>query len=573
MKKSILLFLGAICIASSLFAQQRTATYFQKVYNAVPINNDTAIFIFNSIARAANGDYGILATYQSRTNAGDMAIIRTDSLGVVKWVTNFASDTTEAGTGIRATPDGGFVISGSTIPPFNPLLGEMVMTKVDANGNIRWGNQYGLADDYEIASDLAVLNNGNIMLVGEGPAVPGGVLLGYFIITRSDGSPEDGRFVRFGNAPAPIKAIDKTTDGGAILAGQTGLFTQSTFNDACLVKINAQGAVQWGKRYNLEGVQFCSTVLAASDGGYVLAGQGTFQRGPGERQRGFYIYKTRNDGTLQWAKSYARPNNIFSFVKSSIELNDGYLMMGYTTVGIDTLRYRTPSGNDTIVLRDRNNLMAMKTNFNGDVLWAKTYGDSLRTIGVPDEMGVTKSHSGGFALVSEYYGAGLLSRGGGLLVHADPNGNIGNATNCQIRNLSYVVFSHTPTDSSNVNVTEAGEEVPNNLRRGTFNLQVATLCSGTGIHTNTADNRLPDAAVQVYPNPTQGDLFIEFDKDLVGEAAKTRIELLDLTGRLIYQQETHQENIKITPPQYAKGFYFLKIERAGKFLVKKIVVE
>jgi hypothetical protein len=504
MRGKILLLIAAIFLLAFSISAQRTTTLFQKTYK---VNKDSTSLSVAAIARANDGGYALLGNYQNSKNLGDMCVMRTDSLGSLVWTVNFNTDTTEAATGIRPTPDGGFVISGWNVSPIDYTKGDMLLAKIDATGNLKWATQFGDADADE-AKDVAVLNNGDVMVVGS--SYEGFNTRAYAILTKSTGLPENGQTVRFGTAPSVFSAIDKTFDGGAIATGYAGTVLQPTSYDPMLIKFNALGNVSWGKRFFTAGTQFNSTVRQTRDTGYILIGQQAVSQPNGQIPQTFYVIKTNSLGDTLWCKAY--DTGKFEYAYSAADVGDGYIIAGKMKPGnIDTIRYRNAQGIDTFYLQEREAAFAMKIDPLGVFKWGKLYGDSTK---------ITRFYSsvsaldGGVTLAGETFGYGNTS-GAGFVVHTDKEGNMGAGTGCQIRNLAFTTTAFKLRDSSNVIVLDAGNQKVSNLRREAIAIIKSDICSGTGVNTPTADYHLPDNAVKLYPNPVNTQLFVEIDKNVL----------------------------------------------------------
>ncbi len=75
------------------------------------------------------------------------------------------------------------------------------------------------------------------------------------------------------------RSIQRTSDGGYILAGVTNSFGAGG-SDAWCVKLDSSGNVLWQKTYGGASDDYAESVQATSDGGYILAG-GTNSFGAG----------------------------------------------------------------------------------------------------------------------------------------------------------------------------------------------------------------------------------------------------------------------------------------------------
>lgn len=72
--------------------------------------------------------------------------------------------------------------------------------------------------------------------------------------------------------------------------------------------------------------------------------------------------------------------------------------------------------------------------------------------------------------------------------------------------------------------------------------------------------------VEVYPNPTSGEFTIE----LSNSSAKT-IEVIDLTGRVVYSNTAASEKVKVNLSTLANGIYYVKIQTKTSTEVVKVV--
>jgi hypothetical protein len=208
------------------------------------------------------------------------------------------------------------------------------------------------------------------------------------------------RFVRAYGRPGnnAARSVQRTSDGGYIVAGWTHSFFGGIYYDILLIKTDANGDVQWAKTYGGTDNDLVYSVQQTSDGGYILAG-GTTSFGVGGGD--IFLIKTDAFGNVQWAKTYGGPgyDEAFSVQETS---GGGYIVAGITNsfgAGFD--------------------ILLIKTDANGNVQWAKTYGGTDNDL----VYSVQQTSDGGYILAG-----GTTSFGAGgndvFLIKTDAFGNV-----------------------------------------------------------------------------------------------------------------------------------------------------
>lgn len=154
-------------------------------------------------------------------------------------------------------------------------------------------------------------------------------------------------------------ALDKTADGGVIIAGYSsstdGHITENKgASDYWLVKLNGAGTMQWQKTLGGSGNDEAQSVQQTTDGGYIIAGYSTSNNGDVSGNNGaydFWVAKTNSTGTIQWQKSIgaAGPQKAYSIKQTP----DGGYIVGGT------------NGQD---------IQVVKLSTTGTLQWQKTYG-------------------------------------------------------------------------------------------------------------------------------------------------------------------------------------------------------
>ena len=146
--------------------------------------------------------------------------------------------------------------------------------------------------------------------------------------------------------------IAQTFDKGYIVCATTSSYGMGN-SDIYLLKIDSAGKFQWQNTFGGTGIDNCYSVIQTNDSGFIICGF-TNSYGPGGYDG--YLVKADSIGNLQWQKTFGGSSWDFAYWVE--ETNDG----GFILAG-ETFSY----GNN-------NRSYLVKTDKNGDTLWAKTYG-------------------------------------------------------------------------------------------------------------------------------------------------------------------------------------------------------
>jgi parallel beta-helix repeat protein len=197
--------------------------------------------------------------------------------------------------------------------------------------------------------------------------------------------------------------VVQTTDGGYALTGYTMSFGAGGW-DMWLVKTDIGGNEEWNKTYGgstglTRGDEGARWLIQTSDGGYALAGD-TWAFAA--RLADFWLVKTDMNGNEEWNRTYDGKG--WDGACSVLQTTEGgYAIVGFTAYG--------ELGPDV-------DFWFVRTDMNGNQLWAKTYG------GTNDEYGrsFVQTSDGGYALAgwTNSFGAGGYDY---WLVKTDVNGS------------------------------------------------------------------------------------------------------------------------------------------------------
>jgi hypothetical protein len=277
----------------------------QKVWDKTlgGIGNESA----NSIVATADGgfvvagisDFGMsLDRTEASQGSSDYWIVKINSLGQKVWDKSIGGISADNANSIVATIDGGFVIAGESQ---SGISGDKTET---VNGN----NDYWM-----------VKLNGLGQKIWEKTIGGGSNDIPYSIVASSDGG-----FVVAGHSYSGI-SFDKTE-------ANKGVF------DYWIVKLNSIGQKVWDKTIGGNNAEIATSIVATSDGGFVMAGRSISDISGDKTQANigdndYWIVKLNSLGQKVWDKTIGGGS---TDVPASIALTSdgGFVVAGYSFSGI-----------------------------------------------------------------------------------------------------------------------------------------------------------------------------------------------------------------------------------------------
>jgi hypothetical protein len=275
-----------------------------------------------SVRQTADGGYIIAATTISY-GAGlyDLYLVKTDASGNKEWEKTFGGSNYDYARSVRQTTDGGYILIGATTS-YGAGAADFYLVKTDASGNKEWEKTFGgSGEDHAYA--VQQTTDGGYILGGETTSYGAGQSDVYLVKTDASGNKEWEK--TFGGGDYDFAyAGQQTMDGGYIMAGATSSYDVS--GDFYLVKTDASGNIEWEKTFGGTNSDFAYAVQQTTDGGYIMAGE-TTSYGAGSYD--FYVVKTDASGNKEWEKTFGGSDfdNGFSVQQTT---DGGYILAGDT---------------------------------------------------------------------------------------------------------------------------------------------------------------------------------------------------------------------------------------------------
>jgi uncharacterized delta-60 repeat protein len=276
-----------------------------------------------SIQQTSDGGY-IVAGETESFGAGnfDLWVLKLDSSGNIQWQKTYGGSDRDWAYSIQQTSDGGYIVAGETYS-FGAGDSDFWVLKLDSSGNIQWQKTYG-GTDYDSANSIQQTSDGGYIVAGGTDSFGAG--WGDFWVLKLDADGNIQWQKTYGGTDGDrARSIQQTKDGGYIVAGHTYSFGAG-YSDFWVLKLDANGNIQWQKTYGGSNWDWANSIQQTSDGGYIVAGR-TWSFGAGWGD--FWVLKLDADGNVQWQKTYGGISS--DWAHSIQQTSDGgYIVAGET---------------------------------------------------------------------------------------------------------------------------------------------------------------------------------------------------------------------------------------------------
>lgn len=195
-------------------------------------------------------------------------------------------------------------------------------------------------------------------------------------------------------------AVIEAGDGNYIVLGTTAstdgdITDKATVeNDFWLLKLDPEGTILWSKTYGGSGEDIAQSIVQTADGGYAVAGYSQSSDGDASHNEGFHdnwLLKLDAQGTIQWENSFgfAGHDHAYDLLQTA---DGGYFLSGFLDV--------TASGGDgnagksAEALHGVGEFWAIKTDASGNLQWSRYYGGTNND----RAYSVVQANDGGFVM-------------------------------------------------------------------------------------------------------------------------------------------------------------------------------
>lgn len=509
---------------------------------------------------------------------------------VQQWDKRFGSTSYEFLSALQPTSDGGFLLGGSSYAgsggdKTQPSQGnyDYWIVKADATGTKQWDKSFGGPDADELSvvqqtSDGGYLIGGNSMsgIGGDKSQASRGDYDFWLLKLDAAGTKQWDK--SFGTSDRDFGwTIQQTSDGGCIVGfttagGVEGDKTQPSRGgtDFWLVKLDAQGNKQWDRAFGGSGLESLGTLITTTDGGYLLGGSSGSGIGGDKTQASqgivdMWVVKVDAQGNKQWDRTFG--GLLQESVSQLRQTQDGgYILGGYSYSGV--------GGDKTESNRGDADFWIVKISSNGTKEWDKTLGGTERELcrtivqtadggylaGGESDSGVSGEKTQASLGSTDFWIVKLNAQGAKLWDQTLGGTGADNLVRMQLTTDGGCLLgghSDSPVGGAKSQPSQ-----------GMLDYWVIKL---TGI-TTAAVPAATRQRMHVYPNPARDYITLRLP---AGVARPTQLELLDATGRVVWQQllALQAESTLKLGRQHA-GLYLLRLQdAAGTVTTQRLVVE
>ncbi len=320
-----------------------------------------------------------------------------------QWAKSYGGSDNELPYAVQQTKEGGYIVAGET-SSFGGGLDDMFIMKLDSNGTVAWQKTYdGIGNYRSRAYALQKTSDDGYIVAGETGAF--GPFPRNMWVLKLDPQGDvawQKAYSCSGDNQQEARSIQQTTDGGYIVAGYIEHLDASSWAELMILKLDQNGNVSWQKIYGgfdtflyLWPVQ----IHQARDGSYIVACSIKYAEA---EKYDFWILKLDPGGNIIWQKTYGGISNEWAYsIQQTID--EGYIVAGNSS--------SFGSGN-----RD---MWILKLDQDGDIAWQKIYGGG----GHDSASSIQQTKNGDYIVVGDTnsYGAGNFDL---WILKLDQNGSV-----------------------------------------------------------------------------------------------------------------------------------------------------
>ena len=490
----------------------------------------------------------------------------------IQWQKALGGTADDFGYAIQTTPDGGYVVAGSSSSTNGDVTGnhggkDYWVVKLNAVGNLQWQKSIGGSNNEE-ARAIQTTSDGGYIVVGYSLSTNGDVTGNHgnedYWVVKLDATGNMQWQKSLGGSGADIAySVQSTSDGGYLVAGNSisnngNVTGNHGFTDYWVVKLNSLGDIQLQKTFGGSGFDHAFSIVTTSDGGFVVAGDSNSLDSDvtgNHTSQDFWIVKLDSAANIQWQKSLGGYNADIAY-GIQVSTDGGYLVAG---------KGGSTDGDITASHGFSPDYWVVKLDNSGNLQWQKSLGgtnyEQAQTLRATSDGGCVV---GGYSYSTDGDVTGNHGNYDYWIVKLDASGNLqwqkslGTILNDTANSIQttadggYVVAGYT---------NGGGGDVTGN--HGFTDYWVVKLAPDV-LDISVGEK----TSLVIYPNPVCDVLQIQNPNNITIKSAK----VIALNGKVVYEEIIQNTNT-IHVENLAKGVYILEVYSGEEKYVSKFVKE
>lgn len=506
-----------------------------------------------------------------------MSILTAQTTPFIEWQKSLGGSDNDIPRSIQQTSDGGYIMAGDTSSTDGDIIKNQGYTdawiiKLNSNGNTQWQKTLG-GSKTDFAQSIRQTSDGGYIIAGTTHSKDGDVTAnhgnGDIWLVKLDANGNMQWQKSLGGSKVDIgQDIRQTSDGGYIIAGSS----QSSDGDLSLnhggfdywvIKTDSNGNIQWQKSLGGSGHDLSNSIQQTSDGGYIVAGNieaagGNITESFGKED--YWVIKLDSYGNTLWQKTIGGIGDDYA---SDIQQTSdgGYIVAGsstHATIGA------TPNYPGT------NNYWIVKLSDIGDIQWHKLFGGSISEQAYSIQQasdggyiiaGHSKSNNGQVTInhgKADYWV--IKINGTGELQWQKSLGGLGeDVATCiqQTADKGFIISGYTESNDGDITGNHGQHD-------------------GWIVKLSPEQSKTPEVPIVLptllypilYPNPAKDFIYV----DHLPVDVPTEIEITDMAGRKIFSQKYQEEKIKINTSAFASEAYLVQVKIKTVIIISEKVI-
>lgn len=289
---------------------------------------------------------------------------------------------------VKKTTDGGSIAVGMSVSSNGDISGahggqDGLVVKFSSTGVKEWAKVFGGTGN-EVFSSVVQATDGGYIATGYTNSNDGdvsgihGAQIDFWVIKLNSSGVLQWQKCFGGTGGENANSIIALSDGSFVLAGAaTSTSGDVSGNhgggDAWLIKISATGTLLWQKCFGGSGSESFASISQTSDGGFIAGGQTSSSDGQVTGFHGvgdYWLVKTDASGNLEWQKTYGGSKSA-SYAAAAMQTSDGGYFISGTTILSNGVGI---SGDIAEVKGAGGDIWVLKVTVTGAITWQKTLG-------------------------------------------------------------------------------------------------------------------------------------------------------------------------------------------------------